>query len=56
MALSIWKDRAQFRIAEIYERQMKDAPRATAAYEELLLRYPTSLYADEARQRVRRLR
>jgi len=56
MALSIWKDRAQFRIAEIYERQMKDTPRATAAYEELLMRFPTSLYADEARQRVRRLR
>ena len=56
MTTSIWKDRARFRIGEVYDRLLRDIPRAIEAYENLLADFPTSLFADEARSRIRLLR
>jgi len=56
MPMSILKDRAQMRIAEIYETRLRDKQKAVEAYEQLLIKYPTSLYREEARKRTRVLR
>jgi tetratricopeptide (TPR) repeat protein len=53
---SILLDRAQFQLAETYEAGMRDTLKAIAAYEKLLADYPSSVLADEARRRIRRLR
>jgi tetratricopeptide (TPR) repeat protein len=53
---SIVLDRAQFSLAETYQQGMHDAQKAIAAYEKLLADFPTSIYADQARKRVRQLR
>jgi TolA-binding protein len=52
---SILLDRAQFQLAETFEAGMRDTPKAVAAYEKLLADYPSSVLADEARRRIRRL-
>ncbi len=49
-------DDAQFLLAELYENQMKDKSKAMAAYQELLTKYPGSLFTVEARKRFRTLR
>ena len=54
--VSIFKDRAQFRIAEIYETVLNNKAQAIEAYESLLTQYPNSLYVEESRKRVRLLR
>ncbi|MGD0589236.1 MAG: tetratricopeptide repeat protein [Bacteroidota bacterium] len=54
--LSILKDRAQFRIAEIFENILHNKAQAITAYEKLLERFPNSLYAEQARKRIRLLR
>jgi tetratricopeptide (TPR) repeat protein len=54
--LSILKDRAQFRIAEISENVLHNKSQAITAYEKLLERFPNSLYAEQARKRIRLLR
>jgi tetratricopeptide (TPR) repeat protein len=54
--LSILKDRAQFRIAEISENVLHNKVLAITAYEKLLERFPNSLYAEQARKRIRLLR
>ncbi|HWP81792.1 MAG TPA: tetratricopeptide repeat protein [Bacteroidota bacterium] len=56
MPLSIFRDRAHMRIGEIHEQHLKDPQRAIEAYEQLLVRYPNSLFAEEARKRIRQLR
>lgn len=53
---SIEKDRTQFKIGELYQFHMVDGPKAIAAYETVLEKYPFSLFADEARKRIRLLR
>ena len=53
---SIAPDRAQFNMAELYERGLKDPTAAIKAYEQILSGYPNSLLVDEARRRVRILR
>ncbi len=53
---SIELDKAQFRMAEVYERGLKNTPAAIAAYEQLLAAYPNSLLAEQARKRIRSLR
>lgn len=53
---SILRDRAQFGVAEVYQRHLRDKAKAIQAYEELLAAYPNSLLADEARKRIRMLR
>ena len=52
----ILADDAQFLMAEIYERQLKDSAKAMELYRELLTRFPGSVYAAEARKRFRTLR
>jgi outer membrane protein assembly factor BamD (BamD/ComL family) len=52
----ILADDAQFLMAEIYERQVKDSAKAMEVYRELLTRFPGSVYAAEARKRFRTLR
>jgi tetratricopeptide (TPR) repeat protein len=54
--MSILKDKAQFRIAEIFEFNLHNKARALESYEKLLERFSNSLYAEQARKRVRILR
>jgi tetratricopeptide (TPR) repeat protein len=54
--MSILKDKAQLRIGEVYERQLNNKEEAIRAYEKLLIKYPHSLFAEDARQRIRLLR
>ncbi|MGD1044117.1 MAG: tetratricopeptide repeat protein [Bacteroidota bacterium] len=54
--LSILKDRAQFRIAEICQTVLNNKSQAIDAYEKLLSQFPNSLYAEESRKRIRLLR
>lgn len=56
MPSSILRDQAQMRIAEVYENRLKNKERAIEAYEEVLANFPTSLYVEEARKRIRLLR
>jgi TolA-binding protein len=49
-------DRAQYRIGEICQYGLRDVHRAITAYETLLAEYPRSVFADEARKRIRQLR
>lgn len=49
-------DDALFNLAQLYEKQMNDVSGAMAAYQELLVKYPGSLYTVEARKRFRSLR
>ncbi len=56
MPESILKDKAQMRIGEVYQVNLRDKVKAIEAYEQLLVKYPNSLYAEEARRRIRLLR
>ncbi|MEX2117716.1 MAG: tetratricopeptide repeat protein [Bacteroidota bacterium] len=56
MTASILRDRALMRIGEIYEQRLNNPVLAIEVYEELLKLFPMSLYAEEARRRMRRLR
>ncbi len=56
MPLSILRDRALFRIGETYEMTLRDKGKAIEAYEQLLAKFPRSLYGNTARTRIRILR
>lgn len=56
LPLSIWKDKALWRIGWIQEKIFKNVLAAVQTYETLLARFPSSMYADEARKRIRLLR
>lgn len=56
MPSSILRDQAQMRIGEVYENRMKNKQKAIEAYEEVLANFPTSLFVEEARKRIRLLR
>jgi len=56
MPTSILRDRAQMRIGEVYEGRLKDKKKAIEAYEAVLANYPTSLFVEEARKKIRILR
>jgi len=56
MPTSILRDRAQLRIGEVYQNNLRDKGKAIEAYETLLAKYPNSMYAEEARKRIRLLR
>jgi len=56
MPESILRDRAQMRIAETYQRTLKDKQKAITAYEKILVKFPNSLYVEQARKRIRQLR
>lgn len=52
----ILADDALFQLAEITELQLKDLPKATEIYKTLLFDYKGSLFAEEARKRLRLIR
>jgi tetratricopeptide (TPR) repeat protein len=56
MPTSILRDQAQMRIGEVYENRLKDKQKAIEAYEEVLANFPTSLFVEAARKRIRLLR
>jgi outer membrane protein assembly factor BamD (BamD/ComL family) len=49
-------DRAQFRTAEILQYGLNNSAGAITAYERLLADFPQSIFASEARRRIRVLR
>jgi len=49
-------DRTLFRKAEVLQFGLQRLPDAAAAYERLLVEFPSSVLATEARQRIRVLR
>jgi tetratricopeptide (TPR) repeat protein len=49
-------DNSIFELAEIYELNLKDIPKAMELYEKLFIDYSNSTYAVEARKRFRKLR
>ncbi len=51
----IFADRAQFRIAKIYEVTLHDKNRAIQEYETFLARFPNSIYQDKVRDILRQL-
>ncbi len=53
---SIVLDRALLKIARIHERGLHDTAKAIEAYQQLLVKYPTSIYCSEARKQIRVLR
>ncbi len=52
----VLSDDALFLTAEILDENLNDKPKAQALYQQLLTRYPGSIYVAEARKRFRRLR
>lgn len=56
MPSSIIRDRAMMRTGEIHDRILRDPAKAIQAYEDLLAAYPSSIYTEEARKRIRLLR
>ena len=56
MPTSILRDQAQMRIGQVYENRLKNKQKAIEAYEEILANFPTSLFVEEARKRIRLLR
>lgn len=52
----LYGDDAQFKLAELYEKKLNDIEKAKAAYQEVLTKYPGSIYNVEARKRYRILR
>jgi outer membrane protein assembly factor BamD (BamD/ComL family) len=52
----VLSDDALFLTAEILEENSKDKPKAQVLYQEVLTKYPGSIYVAEARKRFRRLR
>ena len=52
----IYGDDALFKMAEIYQYNLKDIEKAKALYQDLITKYPASIYTVEARKRFRKLR
>jgi TolA-binding protein len=52
----IYGDDALFKMAEIYQFNLKDIEKAKSLYQEVLTKYPASVYTVEARKRFRKLR
>jgi tetratricopeptide (TPR) repeat protein len=52
----IYGDDALFKLAEIQHLYLNDAEKAKLLYQEILTRYPSSIYSVEARKRFRKLR
>jgi tetratricopeptide (TPR) repeat protein len=50
------KEKAYFRIGELYQYHLDDRMKAIEAYTVILEKYPFSLFSDEARKRIRLLR
>jgi outer membrane protein assembly factor BamD (BamD/ComL family) len=56
LRFSTLKDRALMKAAEVLVSMKQDSAAAIATYEQLLTRFPSSLFAAEARRRIRLLR
>jgi tetratricopeptide (TPR) repeat protein len=54
--LELYGDDAQFKLAALYENNLNDKEKAGRAYEDVLVKYPGSIYTVEARKRFRQLR
>lgn len=52
----LYGDDAQFKLAELYEKSINDKEKAKQAYEDVLTKYPGSIFTVEARKRYRELR
>lgn len=52
----LYGDDTQFKLAELYEKKINDIEKAKQAYQDLLTKYPGSIYVVEARKRFRKLR
>ncbi|RZJ94462.1 MAG: tetratricopeptide repeat protein, partial [Hymenobacter sp.] len=52
----VLSDDALFLLARIQEEDVKDKAQAQALYQQLLTKYPGSIYVAEARKRFRKLR
>ncbi|MBI2720581.1 MAG: tetratricopeptide repeat protein [Bacteroidetes bacterium] len=52
----LYGDDAQFKLAELYEKRLLDKEKAKTSYQEVLTKYPGSIYVVEARKRYRNLR
>jgi TolA-binding protein len=52
----LYADDSQYKLAELYELKLMDKEKAKVAYQDLLLKYPGSIYTVEARKRFRDLR
>ncbi len=53
---NIYADRALFLLGRIYQYGLKDDIKATQMYESLLAKFPNSLYLDEAREEIIKIR
>lgn len=53
---NIYADRAVFLLGRIYQYGLKDDIKATEMYESLLAKFPNSLYLDEAREEIIKIR
>jgi hypothetical protein len=53
---SVIADDALFHRAELYENKLNDKDKAMQLYQDLLVKYPGSLYVVEARKRYRSMR
>jgi tetratricopeptide (TPR) repeat protein len=52
----LYGDDAQFRLAELYEKNLLDKEKAKLAYQDVLTKYPGSIFVVEARKKFRELR
>lgn len=53
---SILRDKTLFKMGELYQFQLNETAKAIDAYQMVLEKYPLSLFAEEARKRIRLLR
>lgn len=53
---NIYADRAMFLLGRIYQYGLKDDIKASEMYENLLAKFPNSLYLDEAREEIIKIR
>jgi tetratricopeptide (TPR) repeat protein len=52
----LYGDDAQFKLAELYDKKLNDKEKAKQAYQDVLTKYPGSVFTVEARKRYRELR
>jgi outer membrane protein assembly factor BamD (BamD/ComL family) len=55
-SMNIYSDKALYLLGKIYQYGIKDILKAVEAYERLLAEFPSSLYLDEAREEIIKLR
>lgn len=52
----LYGDDALFKLAEVYEKKLNDIEKAKQTYQDVLTKYPGSIYVVESRKRFRKLR